>query len=477
MKKNKLLYLLGMFSLVFTACNNDNDEKEYVFSEKVFLRANMETFTSKASNSENTGWENGSNLGVYLSRGEELSQIVDGAENKQFHNLKESELFWSVNAQNDIFYPKDNKSFNIIAYSPYSATVQDKKYIVKVGDQSKQESIDLLYSDNAKNVENAATQPTLTFKHQLSKVVFNLVGTGGLSTLKGATLKMQNMPLEAEFNLANTALSQKDAIGSIDTKVTLNAQDQAKATSEAIVIPSEINDAKITITYVIAGKTVDFEWNAGKLVFEKGKKYIFDIEIDAKLGVLVNPTSTIIDWEDGSNETIDVDINAGGENEDEVITLLEENFGSAQFSSPWKKVADFDKYDNKDTNITYSDPYEKKWADIRWLEKPNIWFPAANAQGPKECGFKIDGLPANRKKMKLEYQLLAQNPSISTIIKVKANGTEIAVPELAVDKDKANWTTITVDLPDNTTSVEFYSGAENTIGFRVAAIKIEGTKK
>ena len=475
MKKFKLLYLLGLFSLMFTACNNDNDEKEYVYSKKVFLRANMETFISQASNSENTGWENESKLGVYLSRGEGLSEIVEGAQNKQFQNINESELFWSVDSQNDIFYPKDDKSFNIVAYSPYSAALEGEKYMVKVSDQSTQKSIDLLYSDNAKNVESAATQPTLVFKHQLSKVVFNLVATGGLPTLKGTSLKMQNMPLEAEFNLANTALSQKDAKGFIDTKVTLNAEDPTKAISEAIVIPSEINDAKIIITYVAAGKTVEYEWNAGKLLFEKGKKYSFDIEIDAQQGVLVRPTSTIVDWEGGSDETIDIDINTGGENEDEVVTLLEENFGGAQFSSPWKKVAEFDKYDNKD--VTYSDPYEKKWADIRWLEKPNIWFPAANAQGAKECGFKIDGLPANRKKMKLEYQLLAQNPSVSTIIKVKANGTEVAVPEVSVDKDKANWTTVVISLPDNTTSIEFYSGAENTIGFRVAAIKIEGTKK
>lgn len=477
MKKVKLLYLFALLALVFASCNNDNDAKEYVYSKKVFLRANMEPFKSPTSASESSAWENQTKLGVYLTRGEGFSNILDSAANREFHNKNEAEHFWSVGGKNTIYYPKDDRSFNLVAYSPYDTTLVDNKFKVNVSDQSKQKAIDLVYSNNAKNVESAATQPTLIFKHQMAKVVINLEGTGGLPTLAGTTVKMQDMFLDAEFNLADATFNKKDARGVIATRVTIDANNPTKAIAEAIVIPSELADSKITITYKAKGKPVEYVWNAGKQNFESGKKHIFDVEIDAELGVLVRPTSTIEDWKDGSSETIEIDIDKEGEGDkEEIVTLLEENFGTEPFKSPWLKVADFKSYQSAD-KFTYTDPYTGKWADIRYLEKGNIWLPAWTATLQKECGFKIDGLPANRKQMKLEYQMLGQNPSTSTIIKVKANDKEVKVPELAVDKDKANWTTVTVDLPDNTTSVEFYSGPENTISFRIAAIKITGTDK
>lgn len=152
--------------------------------------------------------------------------------------------------------------------------------------------------------------------------------------------------------------------------------------------------------------------------------------------------------------------------------IFKENFGTpAKDGTKWPTVAEYTGYQSAD-KFKYTDPYGTA-ATLRYVAgMGNIYFPVTTAEKP--AAFKIEGLPANQKKLVMVYDMMGQseNPAMnfSGFIDVKADGKDIPIPNKAIARDA--WSKITVALPDNTTSVEFFSGAKNTGGMRVANVKI-----
>ena len=152
--------------------------------------------------------------------------------------------------------------------------------------------------------------------------------------------------------------------------------------------------------------------------------------------------------------------------------IFHETFGTPSKDSEtgfWPNVDTYTGYSAK--NVTYSDPYAPAATIRNHLGLSNVWLPAG-----KDAGFKIEGIPANEKGLVLTYKMLNNSKDVAenaSVIEVKANGALVSVPTTALSNDA--WTTITLSLPDNTTSIEFYSAAtRNTVGIRIADIKLVG---
>lgn len=152
--------------------------------------------------------------------------------------------------------------------------------------------------------------------------------------------------------------------------------------------------------------------------------------------------------------------------------IFQENFGKpVKEGTQWPTVANYKGYQSAD-KFKYTDPYDTMTTlrDLRGVG--NIYF--TNSSADKQGGFKIEGLPANQTKLVMVYEMMGQSEdpamNFSGFIEVKADDKNIAIPNRAITRD--SWSKITIALPDNTTSVEFYSGAKNPGGMRVANVKI-----
>lgn len=489
MKSKKLFYYASVVLLALNyACSND-DVHTYEPKSTLVFDSNLKGF-SPSTRAFDTQWEANDAIGIFMTKGAGLSQIVDNAANKHFFSLNGDGKFWNKDANNAIRYPESG-DVNFIAYYPYTQNLEGNNYKIDVANQSNLSKIDLLYSDNAKNLNSSTAAPALTFTHQLSKLVFNVNATTALTSIDAFTVKVTNLPTEGEFDLSTATLTTNS---SSNNEVTLNTSiDSSKpleVLSQGILLPITASSRKVIFTVTSQGASKTTEWDASSIVLEAGKKHTFNVTVNSNLGVLVNPSSTIEDWDNGTGGDLDINFDENststpggggttvtppptGTEQEKVV--LAETFGTpAKVGTKWPYVGDYTGYDVT-SGFTYSDPYGT-WADVRYVSSiAHIWFPAYTATADKESGFKIEGIPANSKNIQLEYEISANGDATTDVIEILANGVKVNVPTATVNK--SGYIPVTTTIPDNTTSIEFHSGSTNTVGMRVANIKITVNKK
>lgn len=169
----------------------------------------------------------------------------------------------------------------------------------------------------------------------------------------------------------------------------------------------------------------------------------------------------------------------------ERVEFFKETFGRADAVPSSSKIAAYTTpgYDMVSKGVTYSDPYEGKWADVRTtktlLETYNmhVWLPAYASN--KECGLLIEGIEGGYKDITLSYDIAANLNSGQSIdanvIIVKCNDTAVTVPSTILSTTNT-FENISISIPDGTTKIEFYSGSTNDKGIRLDNITLEGTK-
>ena len=72
----------------------------------------------------------------------------------------------------------------------------------------------------------------------------------------------------------------------------------------------------------------------------------------------------------------------------------------------------------------------------------------------------------------LSYDLACGKGNTSqTVIKVKCDGTEVAVPAVTLEKANVFYPVSITNIPTGTKKITFVSDSENTMGFRLDNIK------
>jgi len=160
---------------------------------------------------------------------------------------------------------------------------------------------------------------------------------------------------------------------------------------------------------------------------------------------------------------------------------FEETFGptwrageTTTLTKKWDEYIALDQFDMKAPIVysTGSDPVD--FRSTKSYDNPHVWF-AANYNK----SLKIEGIEGGYKTMKLTYDVAgnkAQSPANGIL--VKCNNIDVTVPSTNLGDANA-FTTMSIDIPDGTTTVEFYSTpASNPSGFgyRIDNIKITGKK-
>jgi hypothetical protein len=158
--------------------------------------------------------------------------------------------------------------------------------------------------------------------------------------------------------------------------------------------------------------------------------------------------------------------------------FFHETFGKGDYPSGNRpKIAAFNDFDMKAPYV-FTDQYGV--ADIRSTNTidPHVWLPAFSTTFEATSQLKITGIASGYTQMKLVYDIATNSTSGANANKIVVKCNDVAIPVPSTTFSAANkYVTIALDIPDNTTSIEFFSDvAVNKEGYRLDNIWIDGKK-
>lgn len=302
MGTTKNILLLCCAIVCFTACSTITQELSDDGLGDNQIPVNFSgSITTRVVNND---WENGDEVGIFMySNGSSLSDnsIQNNAFNRKYAYQISSGSFNAVDDDDIIYYPTTG-SVNFVAYYPFSA-VKDYSVELYTGNQQKQSQLDFLYSNNLTNISATQESQKLTFKHQMSKIIFHITAGEGVAQadLNGLSLSIMNIQTSGSFSLASGEISLDEQTQQVNTYVTETADE---IVAEAILIPQECKDKQITIS-LLSGQKFSFTFSSEHKNWAIGTKYDYEIELTSSIteGQL---TGEISDWTTDEDATSDV---------------------------------------------------------------------------------------------------------------------------------------------------------------------------
>lgn len=471
MKKNQFLGAALALIVLGHSCKND-DYRDLGTKENSQVQFTSAIAGSVGTRVTGNAWDGNDAIGVFMKQGNGLANPL--AANKKYTTGGNGNF--SAQGTEIINYPETG-SVDFIAYYPYSANLSGTTLPVTVANQATPAAIDVLYSNNATGLTKSSGTANLNFSHKLAKVELTVKPGTGVTDVNGLQVAYNNVNTTASLDLATGTLSGAAAAQNVSAKTT--AQTGAQLV-EAILLPGDFSSKEVVFT--LASGT--FKWTMpASTTFEGGKKYTYDIVLQTTTTgnqVAVTGAGTITDWTTVPGGSINVGVdgttptNPGTGTEQ---TLFLETFGATKVTSN-TKIASFTDWDNK--TLVFSDAFAT--ADIRGTGATgsnNVWFPAASAT-VTGASLKIEGVNTTGfTKLKLSFNLVANNPINLNVMTVKYNGVTYAVPSQDVT-DRNVVYPVTLDLstatPSATGTLEFSTGSTNTAGLRLDDVKLVGTK-
>lgn len=301
MKKHTLT-LVSSVVLLFAACTSEEKNKE----QEIVLGAQTR------SDSSPTGYvsmQGGDQVGVYIvaNEGEATNGSLKPTGNL-FDNLLLSYESGILKPQGQVYYPAGISHVGYYAYAPYNAnttisTESLMEFLVQRNQSTAEElkKSDLLWSklSNVTTAPAESSLPSLTFGHCLSKLFFKIKPGVGI-TLNAPTLKINGTKIGIDLNIVNGTLSNVQ--GNVQDIIPLTLE--SKTEFKAITVPQTVSNDTKFFSITNNGKTYEYIMKANK-IFESGKKYTYEITINANdLEVKVN--GSITDWNEGGTVTEDI---------------------------------------------------------------------------------------------------------------------------------------------------------------------------
>ncbi len=267
----KLKPFILFFLLALIACEGDVVNPA-LRGRPIELSAQIEGLKTRVSNSS---WEKDDAIGIYMfkSGGTLASSTI--RENVKYTTTG-SYSFLPANELQQIIFPFDGSNVDFIGYYPYNENIANHIYQIDLSNQASQSQIDLLYSNNARQLNDKNPNVAMQFTHQLSKVVLNIEHSSSvdLSTLK---VIISNASIEASFNLATGTLSPSTKQGDIPFRM-----DTDGSLAEAIIMP-QANLSDMKLWFVIGDDVEVYNFSLGEVLeinaFEPATKYTYNVTL------------------------------------------------------------------------------------------------------------------------------------------------------------------------------------------------------
>ena len=286
----KLTVIFSLLLLLVHSCKDESSKVE----DKVglVLSAGIKT---RAIDKE---WHPGDCVGLTAFRCG--TNVLLGQHNCRY-TTSQGDGYFYADEQNTIYYPLDGSEIDLTGYYPYNGELREGFiYNVDVKSQLNRPAIDLMTFGRFVGASRNKANVEVTFKHRLTKLLFNFRLEDNTQELHIRKLEISGMKTTGSYNLMTEALTVDE-----ESEQTLTVLvDDAKAA--AIVLPREAG-AGISFTITLENGTEYVVHLHDEQELKSGYKYVFNILLRGK------ETSPYIkgiiqDWEDGS--TIDFDARA-----------------------------------------------------------------------------------------------------------------------------------------------------------------------
>lgn len=357
--------LISAFILSLSGCQKEQFERadnspemsnvEVRFGSKITTRMTNET------------WETDDHIGIFMVKtGEPLSSesVVNNASNMKY--TFSSGSAFEPDTENDRMYYPSKQAVDFIAYYPYRA-VTDNQLSFDITRQQNPSSIDLLYSDNLKNISATEEAQVLNFKHKLSKLVFSISPGKDLTEedLEGLSLVIRDVPTSATFNLADAQIttdeeSKKDITALVDGN-----------TAQAIVYPGDCGNKEIAVMLLSGEFTFKI---SAESTWLSGYQYKYALTLDKNINS-ASIEATISPWEDsGESESL--------EGSDSEVTVI-----------PWDgQSSDTNWYNSGETTFSLSTPSQLN--GLSELVKSGITFEGKTIELVRDINLNNNPFPA-----------------------------------------------------------------------------------
>lgn len=222
------ILLLSICSLCLTSCKDDkNDNQEMSFT--AFIGSDYK-------------WNNSMEVGLYRIKANNALDV-----NKKYSRELQSIGYLKAVAAKDII-PYTEGKFDYIAYSPYREDINNNNYTIDIFDQTNLEKLDLLYSNNLKEVQNTERAMPLIFKHCLTKLVIHMIPDSSISSLESMYLMLNTVNAQATFNLLTGTITEQNNENIIRLKMS-----DGGALATAILIPTDELREGLSVSYDLNG--------------------------------------------------------------------------------------------------------------------------------------------------------------------------------------------------------------------------------
>lgn len=295
----KKYLIIATAVMTFAACSNKEDEMAEM-NTRIPVQFSAAVGVTETRAVDQT-WSTTDAIGIYMIKVGESFEATNISEEAANIRYIVDETTSNNGFKPDgvtIYYPMNDSEVDFYAYYPQgeeAITTGENgsyTYAINVTDQTNQEALDFMYSNNVKNKKKTDKSAALSFKHQLCKVILTVKPGEGVDEddLTELTVKVNSQNTTATFDLTAGAL-QSDAANSAD--VTLFKQTDAYI-YEAILLP----DATTARTFEFDLNNehdAPFTWDMGKALVA-GSKYTYTVKLN-RTGVEVS--GTIDAWNQG----------------------------------------------------------------------------------------------------------------------------------------------------------------------------------
>ncbi len=256
MSRNKtILLLLAITAVLIFSCCSCDDKKGEKELPKEYTVLEIQSRINSLRATE-TSWERGDKIGLYAvvsGKGLSSTSIFQKASNLPYTTPDGDGHFLPAEGGEIRLMPGER--IDLISYYPYQPVGADHKLRINVRDQSDLSKLDLLYSDNARGLNNLHPKANLQFFHALSQLQISIMGDGA-TDLNALQISVGDINVEGIFDLTTGQLSN---LGSTTSKITIHkSKSVAKgATHQAILLPGQELKG-LTYTFEVAGKSYTY---------------------------------------------------------------------------------------------------------------------------------------------------------------------------------------------------------------------------
>lgn len=283
--------------LSLNGCQKEELEREsnHVTSSDIEVSFKSQILSRVANNQ----WEESDNIGVFMLRANSsLSDetAINNAANMKYTYHVEGQTFSPATDNDRMYYPAKT-AVDFIAYYPYKA-VSDFQLNMDITRQQNLSAIDLLYSNNLKNLQATTNPQTLQFEHQFSKLIFHIRAGEGVKeeNLKSINVLVKDIPTQATFNLA-TAQITPDEASRKDITTYIN-----DTTAYAIVYPGTSRNKHISV--VLPSGEFTFQTSNEGEDWKSGYQYTYALELNKNVNSPIL-NAQISPWEEGVGDELE----------------------------------------------------------------------------------------------------------------------------------------------------------------------------